>query len=403
MELRSPLPLFTRGLGRGPLIALDCAAAGMYTALLVIVRLTEHQPAARGALLPAWGECLVIATTALPVAVRRLWPLPVLGVVVVMTTASIVLDTMRDPFVASACALYSVALEGRGGLRVFTASVGLLGVAGVFARPLASVPYWWMNGPGLILFGWATMGAAWVVGRAVAERRAYAAGFAEQSAQRAVAEERLHIAREVHDIVSHSMGLIVVKASIANHVARSRPQEATDALRVIESISRSALSDVRVLLGVLRSGTPGEAPVAAETAPAPGVEALPEVAERARTAGVEVDLRVIHADGLPEGVGRSVFRIVQEALTNVVKHASPTRCKVVVEAAAGEVSIEVTDAGRTGVSARMRPGGQGLVGMRERVEAYGGTFFSGTMPEGGFRVAARIPFGRVLSAAEGDR
>ncbi|GAA2292148.1 sensor histidine kinase [Streptomyces atrovirens] len=401
MELRSPLPLFTRGLSRGRLIALDCLAAGAYTALLVIVRITEHQPAARGALLPVWAECLVVAATALPVAVRRLWPLPVLGVVLVMTTASIVLDTMRDPFVASACALYSVALEGRGGLRVFTASAGLVGLAGVFARPLASVPYWWMNGPGLILFGWATMGGAWVVGRAVAERRAYAAGLAKQSAQRAVAEERLHIAREVHDIVSHSMGLIVVKASIANHVARSRPQEAYDALRVIESISRSALSDVRVLLGVLRSGIPGEGPVAAETAPTLGVSALPELAERARSAGVEVDLRVTHADRLPEGVGLSVFRIVQEALTNVVKHAAPARCRVMVEAAADEVSIEVTDDGRPGASARPRPGGQGLVGMRERVEAYGGTFFSGTMPEGGFRVAARIPFERVLRVAEG--
>ncbi|MEU6482656.1 sensor histidine kinase [Streptomyces sp. NPDC046887] len=395
MELRSPLPLFTRGLGRGSLIALDCAAAGAYTALLVIARLTGEPPTARGSLLPVWAECLVIAATALPVAVRRVWPLPVLGTVLVMTAASIVLDTMRDPFVASACALYTVALESRGGLRVFTASAGLLGLAGVFARPLASVPYWWLNGPGLILFGWATMGAAWVVGRAVAERRAYAAGLAEQSAQRAVAEERLHIAREVHDIVSHSVGLIVVKASVANHVARSRPQEAYDALRVIESISRGALSEVRVLLGVLRSGIPGQAPADTESASALGVDALPELAERTCSAGVEVDLRVLHADRLPEGVGRSVFRIVQEALTNVVKHAAPTRCRVVVEATADEVSVEVADGGRPGAGARTRPGGQGLVGMRERVEAYGGTFSSGTLPEGGFRVTARIPFARV--------
>lgn len=398
---RSPLPLFTRSLGRGSLVALDCVAAGTYTALLVGTTVVGNRSAASGAVLSAGAECVLIAATALPVAVRRLWPVPVLGVVLVMTTASILLDAVRDPFVASACALYTVALASRGGLRTFTASVGLLGLAGVFARPLTTAPYWWMNGPGLVLFGWATMGAAWVVGRAVAERRAYAAVLAEQSAQRAVAEERLHIAREVHDIVSHSMGLIAVKASIANHVAPSRPQEAQDALRVIESISRGALDDVRALLGVLRSGTSGGAPVVAETAPAPGVEALPELAERARTAGVEVELRVIHADRVPEGVGLSVFRIVQEALTNVVKHAGSARCRVTVEAVEDAVSVEVTDDGGPGAAVRTRPGGQGLVGMRERVEVYGGRFFSGPMPEGGFRVAARIPFERVHGVAGG--
>lgn len=399
MELLSPHPLFARSLGRGRLIALDCLAAGAYTALLLTLRITRTQPEAPGAVLSEWAECLIIAATVLPVAARRRWPLTVLGVVLVMTTACIFLDVLRDPFVATACALYTVALSGRDGLRTFGVSVGLLGLAGVFGRPLTAAPYWWMNGPGLILFGWGAMGAAWVVGRAVAERRAYAARLTEQLAVRAVAEERMHIAREVHDIVSHSMGLIAVKAAVANHVGRSRPEEAHDALRVIESISRSALTDMRALLGVLRSGAAGDGQPPAETGPMPGVAALPELADRARTAGVEVDLRISDVDQVPEGVRLSVFRIVQEALTNVVKHAGNVRCRVTVEADASEVSIEVTDDGCA--LPRTRTGGQGLVGMRERVGVYGGTFDSGTVPEGGFRVAARIPFEPVPGVTEG--
>lgn len=147
------------------------------------------------------------------------------------------------------------------------------------------------------------------------ERREYAARSAERLARESVAEERLRIARELHDVVAHSVGLIAVKAGVANHVLRSRPEEAHEALRVIETSSRSALVEMRRLLGVLRTEPPGLGPL-------PGLAALPELAERTRLAGVAVDLDVRDAGGVPEGVGLSVYRIVQEALTNVVKHAA---------------------------------------------------------------------------------
>jgi signal transduction histidine kinase len=198
-----------------------------------------------------------------------------------------------------------------------------------------------------------------------------------------VAEERLRIARELHDIVAHSMGLIAVKAGIGNHVAEARPAEAREALRVIEATSRSSLTEMRHLLGVLRSEVDSPA-----LAPAPDPAGIPALVERARTAGVTVSLILDGTDDLAEGLGLSVYRIVQEALTNVVRHAAPTRCAITVAVAEETVRVEVTN---DGPRVARGPGGHGLIGMRERVAVYGGTFEAGPRPEGGWRVVAVLP------------
>ena len=170
--------------------------------------------------------------------------------------------------------------------------------------------------------------------------------------------------------------------------ARPPAGEAQDALRVIESASRTALAEMRHLLGVLRSDVDG-----VELAPVPGVAGLPALADRAEQAGVPVELDVRCAERLPDGVALSVYRIVQEALTNVVRHAAPTRCRVSVVAEAGEVRVEVTDDGPgTRTPAPERHAGHGLIGMRERVLMYGGSLHAGPRPEGGFGVSARIPY-----------
>lgn len=372
--------LFPRHWSRGRLVRLDALGAAGYAATLLLFGAGRLNPA-----VPAWGELLVLAGITLPLAVRRLWPLTVFCAVFAMSLVSVaLLGTVHDRFAAAAFAIYMVALTRPRPRREPTIAIGVCGAVAVLLLSAMGTPAPAPGVVGPLLVGVAFMGGAWVTGRAVRERRAYTARAAEQLAGRAVAEERLRIARELHDVVAHSMSLIAVKAGIANHVAAVRPEEATDALRVIETTSRGALAEMRQLLGVLRSD------LDPDLAPSPGLAGLTGLAERASMAGVRVELDV-RATGLPEGLELSVYRIVQEALTNVVRHAAPARCRVSVQASGGEVGVEVTD---DGPGERVLPGGpgHGLIGMRERVVMYGGSFTAGRRPEGGFGISARIPY-----------
>ncbi|MGW4642952.1 sensor histidine kinase [Sphaerisporangium sp. NPDC004334] len=389
---------------RGRLVRLDAFAAAGYTLLLLGIVLARH--AAPGAAVPV-VQCLIVAGMGIPLAVRRLWPVPVFWVVLTATVSSLFAGMVNDAFAAAAFALYMVALT-RPGLRwVPTRTIGALSAVVIAGSTMAGPVGWGTDGFPFtsVLVGLPIMGGAWTVGRAVRERRLYVRRSANELARRAVTEERLRIARELHDVVAHSMTLITVKAGVADHVAEVRPQEARKALREIESVSRGALVEMRHMLGVLRSEGDGEP---ADLLPAPGLSGLPELAERAAQAGVRVELDVAEADGLPEGVELSVYRIVQEALTNVVRHAAPAHCRVRVRGGRGEVRVEVVD---DGPGARVLPatggagGGHGLVGMRERVVMYGGSFDAGPRPAGGFAVTATLPYGPppagAVGAAEG--
>ncbi|MEU9123446.1 histidine kinase [Streptomyces sp. NPDC048506] len=198
---------------------------------------------------------------------------------------------------------------------------------------------------------------------------------------------RLRIARELHDIVSHNLSLIAVKAGVAGHVAQAAPQEAQAALKVIEETSRSALAEMRRTLGVLRTeGAP--------LGPVPDLDRLGSLAAEANRAGVEVDLTVHGTEGLAEGTQLTIYRIVQEALTNVVRHAAPTHCQITVEADTREIRIDIEDAGPPPGGPpvnRQLPGEHGLLGMRERAMMYGGSFEAGPRQEGGFTVSVRLP------------
>ncbi|MFB9679612.1 sensor histidine kinase [Streptosporangium vulgare] len=373
---------FPRHWSRARLVRLDALGAAAYAFTLLLFGMGRLDPA-----VPGWAEFLVLAGITLPLAVRRLWPLTVFCAVLAMSLVSLVLlGTVHDRFAAAAFALYLVALTRPRPRWEPTIAIGACGAVAVLLLSAVGTPAPAPGVVGPLLVGVALMGGAWVAGRAVRDRRAYTARAAEQLAGRAVAEERLRIAREMHDVVAHSMSLIAVKAGIANHVAAVRPEEAADALRVIETTSRGALAEMRQLLGVLRSDL-GSSP---DLAPSPGLAGLAALAERASMAGVRVELDV-RATGLPEGVELSVYRIVQEALTNVVRHAAPARCRVSVEASGGEVLVEVSD---DGPGERLLPGGpgHGLIGMRERVVMYGGSFAAGRRPEGGFGISARIPY-----------
>ncbi|MFF7560603.1 sensor histidine kinase [Streptomyces pseudovenezuelae] len=392
-KVRPPLG---RRLTPAQLIALDCLAALAYVALLLVLRHTRAMPDDGPT---GWGADALVAATGAPVAVRRLWPLPVLVVTVVTSLVAVALGVVTDPFLAVAFALYPVALAGRTPRLLPVAAAALIGLGGMIAtEPRSPYAYWWLQGPGLIVLGWASMAGSWALGTAVRERRAYAEHAARELAERAVTEERMRIARELHDVVAHSIGIIAVKAGVANHVVSARPEEAGDALRVIEATSRAALHEMRHLLDVLRSEHTG-ALTDADLSPVPGTAGLAGLVRGASDAGLHVSLEAPDLGDLPEALGLTVFRIVQEALTNAVKHAAPADCRVVITRDERHVTIDVTDdgnPGRRGTTGQDGPGrGHGLIGMRERIAVYDGEFTAGPRPEGGFAVLARLPLDPV--------
>lgn len=401
-------PIYGR-LSRGQLVAVDCLAAFGFLGVLLGLRQTQTGTPA------GWLDFVVIAAISLPLAVRRLAPVPVFAAVLLTTLVSFRLDIVRDSFAAAAYALYMVALIVRKHHREPTMVIGIVSALGVLTlglgTPSSTVtqpPGWWANGVAQIALGAWILGAAWTLGRAVRERRAHVRQLAEQ----AVAQERLRIARELHDIVAHSMSLIAVQAGVANHVAKARPEEATAALQVIEQTSRSALIEMRQALGVLRAdsgagvgdrvdngsaeaspGTDLDAGADLELAPVPGLSGLDALADRAAMAGVQVQLEVRDVGELPASTQLAVYRIVQEALTNVNKHARGTETTVRVAGGVGK-GLRVTVRNRLPVGGRREPAlpgsGRGLVGLAERVTLVGGTLSHGPTLDGAFMVDAKL-------------
>ncbi|MFE2107598.1 sensor histidine kinase [Kitasatospora sp. NPDC059463] len=230
----------------------------------------------------------------------------------------------------------------------------------------------------------------WLVGTALREQRSYA----ELAARQAVTDERLRIARELHDVVAHHLTVITVRAEVACAVAPTDPQEAGRTLALVGTAGRTALTEMRRMLGVLRS--PGDG---AELGAAPGLADLPALVDGA---GPRVELSVDPRPPLPPGVELAVYRIVQEALTNVVRHAGSADCRVNLTRTGPEaVEIEVVNDAPSRppsrpparLPARRPGGGHGIVGMRERAAMCGGTLSAGPLATGGFRVHARLPCG----------
>ncbi|WP_106398496.1 sensor histidine kinase [Actinocorallia populi] len=220
---------------------------------------------------------------------------------------------------------------------------------------------------------------AWLAGGWIRQSRDHA----RMAHVQAVTAERLRIARELHDSVAHSIGVIAIQAGAAKMVIDTRPAAAREALGTIEHASRETLAGLRRMLGALRQAD------TVPDSPAPGLADLERLAVTTEAAGVRVDVRRRgRRDPLPAEIDLSAFRIVQEAVTNVVRHAGARSCRVSIEQRDDELAIEVVDSGRGGTGLG---GGHGIVGMRERVGLLHGDFTAGPRPEGGFRVAARLP------------
>jgi signal transduction histidine kinase len=255
--------------------------------------------------------------------------------------------------------------------------------------------------------------AGWLAGENTRASRAYAAQRAERLAEkaaaveaersglvrRAVADERVQIARELHDIVAHAMSVIAVRSGAARMVVDTQPDQAREALTIIETTTRRSLQEMRLLVGVLRDDDDDHA----DLAPVPGLDDLGRLVADIENAGVDVDLAVMgQVHPLPPAADLSAYRIVQEALTNVVRHAGPTRARVQITYRPDEVGIEVADDGPSGQGVRpavsRAGGGHGLIGMRERAALFGGDLVAGPVAQG-FCVRANLHLNAIRLAA----
>jgi signal transduction histidine kinase len=230
---------------------------------------------------------------------------------------------------------------------------------------------------------------AWLIGNSIRQAHARAELVRAQAAVQTAMAERLRIARELHDIVAHSIGIIAIQAGSGRRVFDARPDQARDALATIEATSRETLSGLRRMVKGLRNADPEAGPGQAPLDPAPGLAGIDRLAAMTLDAGVQVDVDWHGSrEPLPADIDASAFRIIQEAVTNVVRHAGTGQCQVCIGQQDGQLSIEVTDSGRGGSGAGT---GYGITGMRERATLLGGDFSAGPRPGGGFRVTARLP------------
>jgi len=401
-----------------------CALAAC-TALTALTLVLGTHPGER-------GQRFALALLACgPILLLRRWPLPALAAATAATAIAMVQGAISLPLgVVLGLTAYLTAsrLPRRQSLCVSVATVAALGSALAYAA-FANVH----AAPGLeAIEGIWPVVAAWVVGDAVATRRRYLAGLAEQAerkrateaeraerkraaeveraerkrsaeveraerkraaeverARQEVREERVRIARELHDVVAHTLTVMTVQAGVGRRLMAKRPEEASSALASIEAIGRTAQDELRVVLGLLRE----EDVEAASLAPAPRLVDLKDLVETVRDSGTPVDLRTSGTDRvLSPSLELSIYRVVQEALTNVVKHAPGALASVDLAVTDAEIRVEIAnEAGPAGAEALHRPG-HGIVGMRERVGAFGGWLVAEPRPDRGFVVLARIPF-----------
>ncbi|MGI8331705.1 sensor histidine kinase [Actinomadura scrupuli] len=339
-----------------------------------------------------WHLALQVALL-LPLVWRRRAPLAVFAAVAAAAFAQWLADVQLPGDVALLVALYTVAAHcGRGRLLL----AGAVLEAGILMASVA----WSSEGKylGSVVGLTAMATASAVIGTNTRTRRAYLASVEDravrlererdQRAQLAVAEERGRIAREMHDIVSHNLSVMVALADAAVFAQYRSPDKTTAAMRQISGTGRQALTDMRRFLGVLRADEPD-----ALRHPMPGLAQLGALIDQVRAAGLPARLRLEGDDSaVPPAAQLTVYRLAQEALTNALKHTAPgTRAEVRVRCLPGAIDIEVTDDGDSRTArAPGRGHGHGIPGMRERVAAYGGTLVAGPVPDGGWQVSAHL-------------
>ncbi|MFF9176141.1 sensor histidine kinase [Streptomyces sp. NPDC014793] len=379
-------------------LALDAAiAAGVLACMIAGSFAVPH-----GANGVTWGVrtpdplgLVLMFLAAAALVLRRRFPKGVLAVTGTISLVECLTGDPRAPVaMAAVVALYTVAATTD---RTTTLRVGLLTMTVLTAAAMLAGPLPWYAQENLGLLAWTGIGATAgdavrsrrAVVQAIRERAERAERTREEEARRRVAEERLRIARDLHDVVAHHIALVNVQAGVAAHVMDRRPDQAKEALAHVREASRSALDELRATVGLLRQSGDPEAP----TEPAPGLSRLDELAGTFRSAGLPVEVaRTDHGTELPAAVDLAAYRCIQEALTNVRKHAgTEVRAEVSVVRVGGNIEVTVVDDGAGADGAPGDGGGHGLLGMRERVTAVGGTLTTGPRYGGGFRVHAILP------------
>jgi len=338
---------------------------------------------------------LLLAVGAAPYALRRRAPLPVLVLATVPVLAMIALG-YSSAVIGSGLFLAAYTVAAWSGPRVTAIAAGYVVVLLAAVAALA---------PRTMQFGEIATNAALFVGafalgrgatdhrqnlELIQERADLAVQARVDKARHAVADERLRIAQELHDVLAHSLGVIALQAGVGAHVIDADPAEAKASLLSVAQTSRSALTEVRRILGALRGQDDP-----ASYHPPPGLDALGTLAAELTAAGLPVEVHVDGArNGIPAALDLTAYRLVQESLTNVVKHAGPARAEVTVRYEVGALLLEVVDDGKgpPATSGTAVPG-HGQLGMYERVSVWGGSLTTGKRPGGGYRVAARLPYG----------
>jgi signal transduction histidine kinase len=344
---------------------------------------------------PAWVLPLDLAAC-LALAWRRSRPLLVLALVVAVDVVQIVTDLPANTLIyITLIAIYSVAAYASRRQAVVAVLASYVAIIGAFLSPFATFE-------GGVVEVAAFIAAAAVLGDYIRTRRAYLAAVEERAARMererdaqatiAAAAERTRIAREMHDVVAHSLSVMVAQADGAEYVMDTSPDQARRAIATVAETGRHALTEMHRLLGVLRSPQ-----VEGELTPQPGVDQLDELIARTQSAGLPVTLSVRGAPvPLRPGLSLTVYRIVQEALTNTLKHGGPSvTATVQLRYLPSDVEVDITDNGHPFGVARsglvIASGGHGLTGMRERTAVYGGSLQAGPLDSAGWRIRARLP------------
>ena len=374
----------TRRLLGGPLLldALLALGAGGF-ALLVTPWVGGWQAQVRRPV-DALGMTLIAAAAA-PLAVRRIWPLPALALTVAALIAYLTAGYVFGPiFLALVVAMYTVGTSLS--LRHSLAAAGVATLALCLPQAIAAAGHPLVAAQSVAwAAAWLLM--PWAVGALVRFQRTTTARDREADARRLAYEQRLEVAREVHDVVGHGLSVINMQAGVALHVLDRRPEQAKVALEAIRLASKESLDELRATLTVFRQREGGRRIE-------PGLSQLDGLVSAMAERGLPVELVINgEASGLPAAVDLAAYRIVQESLTNVVRHAGASHAIVRIERGDDDVVVEVTDDGqaRAGAGRRLSPAGHGITGMRERTAALGGELTAGPQPEGGFRVLARLP------------
>ena len=343
------------------------------------------------------AEVVVLAISVAPLLVRRIWPLPVFGWILLTAIAAGLWSKSAIDGLALLIALYTVAsMRPR---KEALVCAGLLEVVAVIALLLYANSRWWFDA----IFVSGMVAAALGLGLYFAARRAYLAELhdraerlereRDQQAALAAAAERARIAREMHDIVAHHLTVMTTLAEAAVATSASSPEKATDVMRSVAVTGRRALADTRRLLGVLRERDGTGAGSAEALQPVPDLSQLDALIEQVRSAGLDTALELHgQAPDVPAGVQLAVYRLVQEALTNTLKHGGAgASASVRLSFEPGELRVDVNDDGAGSAAPAAAGVGGGLPGMRERVRAYGGDVQAGPRQPAGWAVSARLP------------